>query len=61
MPLSARDDLRSLLLSALDIAHDSITLHLRHLGTLVRVRREWVSDLELLGLCLEAGRKLVVD
>lgn len=61
VPLSTRNDLRSLLLAALDITHDTVILNLRHLRTLVRVRGERVSDLELLGLSFETGGELVVD
>jgi hypothetical protein len=61
VPLSTRDDLCSLLLTALDVTHDSVVLHLRDLRSLVRVRGERVSDLELLSLCFEASHKLVVD
>ena len=59
--LTTSDDGGALLLTRLDVAHDSVGLELRDLGTLVRGRLEGVSDLESGGLGLEGLGKLVVD
>ena len=61
MPLTTGDDLRTLLFAGLDVAHNPVALSLRDHGALVRVLVEGVSDLERLGLLLEAGGELVVD
>ena len=44
-----------------DIAHDSLSLNLRNLRTLVGVGVEGVSDLELGGLLLEGLDELFID
>lgn len=61
MSLSTSDDSRTLLLSALDVTHDSVPLGLRDNRTLVDGRVEWVTDLQLLGGVDEALDELVVN
>lgn len=61
MSLATSDDSSTLLFTVVDIAHDSLGLNLRNLRTLVGVRVEGVSDLELGGLLLEGLDKLIID
>ena len=61
MPLTTGDDLCALLFARLDVTHNPVALSLRDHWALVRVLVEGISDLERLGLLLEAGGELVVD
>jgi len=61
VPLTAGDDGGTLLLTALDVVHDSIGLRLRNLWSLEGVLLEWVTDLELQSCLLEQLGELVVD
>ena len=61
MSLTTRDDGCSLLLTRLDITHDSVSLELRDLRTLESGRLERIADDELLSGGLECLCKLVVD
>lgn len=61
MSLATSDDSSTLLFAVVDIAHDSLSLNLRNLRTLVGVGVEGVSDLELGGLLLEGLDKLIID
>jgi hypothetical protein len=59
--LTTGDHRCALLFTRLHVAHDPVALRLRDLRSLVRVGLEWVSDLERLGLLLEASSEFVVD
>lgn len=61
MSLATGDDSSTLLFAVVDIAHDSLSLNLRNLRTLVGVGVKGVSDLELGGLLLEGLDKLIID
>lgn len=61
MSLATTDDSGTLLLAMVDVAHDSLSLKLRNLRTLVCFRIEGVSNLELRGLLLEGLEELIVD
>ena len=61
MSLTTSDKGGTLLLTTLDVVHDSVVLGLRDLRTLVGGSSEGVTDSELGGGSLELFDKLVVD
>lgn len=59
--LTTGEDGSTLVLTGLDVAHDTIVLELRNLRALEGLLVEGVADLVLLSSLLEGGKELVVD
>lgn len=59
--LTTGQDGSTLVLTGLDVAHDTVVLELRNLGALEGLLVEGVTDLVLLSSLLEGGNELVVD
>lgn len=59
--LTTSDNGGTLLLTGVNVAHDTVVLELRDLGTLEGLLIEGVADLVLLSSLLESSKELVVD